>query len=265
MKKAILVISVLSLMLASFTAGVEYQRGDVDQNGRVNIDDVTFLIDYLLKGTWGDEPVTPVDNHEYVDLGLPSGTLWATCNVGANAPEDYGDYFAWGETSPKEVYTWETYKWCNGSMYDLTKYNTDSHWGFVDNKTEIEPEDDAATVNWGPWWRTPTTEQQKELMEECTWIRTTVNGVHGFKVRGSNGNSLFMPAAGYRDNDQLIDAGTIGDWWSRSCYTSNGISTYAFGACDIGFNWAEWTQFLNGTNGYRYYGHSVRAVRVPEE
>ena len=89
MKKTALIMLVMSLMLASFTAGVEYQRGDVDQNGIVNITDVSCLIDYLLKGTWPDEPVTPPDNHEWVDLGLPSGTLWAACNIGANNPEEY--------------------------------------------------------------------------------------------------------------------------------------------------------------------------------
>ena len=184
-------------MLASFTAGVEYQRGDLDQDGIVNIHDVTFLMNYLLEGTWPDEPVTPPDNHEWVDLGLPSGTLWATCNVGANAPEEYGDHFAWGETSPKEVYNWSTYQWCNGSMFTLTKYNTQSSLGMVDNKTELDPEDDAASVNWGPSWRTPTTDQQKELIDKCSWARTTQNGVHGFRVTGPNGNSLFLPAAGY--------------------------------------------------------------------
>ena len=252
MKKSILIISVISLMLASFTAGVEYQRGDVDQDGIVNIHDVTFLMNYLLEGTWPDEP-------EWVDLGLPSGTLWATCNVGANAPEEYGDHFAWGETSPKEVYNWSTYQWCNGSMFTLTKYNTQSSLGMVDNKTELDPEDDAAYVNWGPSWRTPTTDQQNELMDP----RTTQNGVHGFRVAGPNGNSLFLPAAGYREDGMLIDEGTYCSLWSRSCYTSNGVSTYAFNACDMGFNWESWSRFLNGPYCDRYYGHSVRAVRVP--
>ena len=111
MKKSIFSLFVLSLMLTSFTAAadVDYQRGDVSHDGRVSIDDVTCLINYLLYGTWPDDPVAP-DNHEYVDLGLPSGTLWATCNVGADSPEDYGDYFAWGETESKEVYNWSTYK-----------------------------------------------------------------------------------------------------------------------------------------------------------
>lgn len=263
MKKSILIISVISLMLASFTAGVEYQRGDVDQDGIVNIHDVTFLMNYLLEGTWPDEPVTPPDNHEWVDLGLPSGTLWATCNVGANAPEEYGDHFAWGETSPKDVYNWSTYQWCDGSMFTLTKYNTESSLGMVDNKTELDPEDDAAYVNWGSSWRTPTTDQQKELMDKCSWARTTQNGVHGFRVTGPNGNSLFLPAAGYREDGMLIDEGTYCSLWSRSCYTSNGVSTYAFNACDMGFNWESWSRFLNGPYCDRYYGHSVRAVRVP--
>ena len=111
MKSISSILLVLLLMLASFKAGLEYPRGDVDQNGIVSIADVTCLIDYLLSGTWNDEPVTPPDEHEWVDLGLPSGTLWATCNVGAENPEYYGDYFAWGETDPKDYYNWSTYKW----------------------------------------------------------------------------------------------------------------------------------------------------------
>ena len=133
----------------------------------VTVIDVTTQTTILL-------PVTvtqPIDNHEWVDLGLPSGTLWATCNVGANTPEEYGDYFAWGETEPKDYYGWNTYKWCNGSRYTLTKYCTDSSYGyngFVDNKAELDPEDDAAYVNWGSSWRIPTTEQQCELYENCS-------------------------------------------------------------------------------------------------
>ncbi|MBR4828363.1 MAG: hypothetical protein IKZ92_00985 [Muribaculaceae bacterium] len=110
MKKFSLLFAVSMLMLASFTAGVEYQRGDVNYDGQVSISDVTCLIDYLLTGAWPEEPVTPPDDHEYVDLGLPSGTLWATMNIGANAPEEFGDYFAWGETEPKDDYSWTTYK-----------------------------------------------------------------------------------------------------------------------------------------------------------
>lgn len=160
------------------------------------------------------------NGHEYVDLGLPSGLLWATCNVGANSPEDYGDYFAWGETVPKSTYNWNTYFDTNDGGYTFHKY--DNYGG----KTVLEPADDAAHVNWGGSWRMPTYEEQDELRNECTWEWTTQNGVNGRKVTGPNGNSLFLPAAGYRLNSRLYDAGSVGGYWSSSLYTSSLIYTY---------------------------------------
>ena len=111
---------------------------DINRDGEVSVADVNVLIDIIL----GSYEIP--EEHEWVDLGLPSGTLWATCNVGANAPEEFGDYFAWGEIAPKDYYDWNTYKWCDNSGYSLTKYCTDSYYGTVDNKTELDPEDDAA-------------------------------------------------------------------------------------------------------------------------
>ena len=108
-----------------------------------------------------------------VDLGLPSGTLWADRNIGANSPEGYGDYFAWGETRPKSEYNWSTYKYCKGSDKTITKYCDDSSYGTVDNKTVLEPSDDAATANWGSNWRMPTHGEQVELNEKCKWTWTT--------------------------------------------------------------------------------------------
>ena len=252
MKKFSSILFVLLLMLASFTAGMEYPRGDVDYNGKVNIADVVTLIDYLLTGTW-DEPVTP--DHEYVDLGLPSGTLWATCNVGATAPEEYGDYFAWGETETKDVYNWSTYKWCNGSYNTLTKYCTRSSYGTVDNKTELDTEDDAAYVNWGENWRMPTYDQQTELRTNCTWTWTTQNGVNGYLVTGSNGNTLFLPAAGGRFDSSLNGAGSWGYYWSRTLDSSDPNLAYG-----LGFNSGEvYWDYYN-----RNYGFTVRAVRVPQ-
>ena len=258
MKKFSSFLIVLLLMLASFTAGVEYQRGDVSQDGQVNITDVTCLINYLLNGAWPDEPVTPPDTHEYVDLGLPSGTLWATCNVGANSPEEYGDYFAWGETEPKNYFDWSTYKWCNGSDTTLTKYcsiSSSGYNGFVDNKTELDPEDDAAYVNWGGNWRMPTYDQFNELKSECTWTWTTQNGVNGRQVTGPNGNSLFLPAAGYGDDGWLFDARLRGDYWSRTLGSSTPSSANSVYFSSGGVYW-------NGD--YRTYGFTVRAVRVPQ-
>lgn len=132
---------------------------------------------------------------EYVDLGL--SVKWATYNIGATTPEGYGDYFAWGETTPKEVYDWSTYKWCNGDDHSMTKYCTSSNYGTVDNKTMLELSDDAARVNWGGSWRMPTLSEIKELINRCIWTPTTLNGVNGYKVT-RNGNSIFIPTAGFR-------------------------------------------------------------------
>ena len=141
-------------------------------------------------------------NHEYVDLGL--SVKWATCNVGASKPEEYGDYFAWGETQPKNTYDWSTYKWCNGSYDTQTKYCTKSSYGTVDNKTQLELSDDAARANWGGSWRMPTDAEMTELREQCTWTWTTQNGVYGYKVTskksGYTNKSIFLPAAGYRSS-----------------------------------------------------------------
>ena len=203
-------------------------------------------------------------NHEWVDLGLPSGTLWATCNVGANAPEEYGDYFAWGETEPKDYYDWNTYKWYRCDDYSpyhsgLTKYCTDSYYGyngFTDGKKELDPEDDAAHVNWGPSWRMPTTEQQRELYEKCSSTWTTLNGVSGRLFTGPNGNTLFLPAAGYRVVELLDDAGSWGYVWSRTLYSSDPYHAYHlyFTSGDVGWD----------SIGGRNLGLTVRAVRVSQ-
>ena len=195
------------------------------------------------------------NSHEWIDLGLPSGLKWATCNVGATTPEEYGDYFAWGETEPKDYYYWNTYKWCNGSYDTMTKYCTDSEDGTVDNKTTLELTDDAARVNWGGKWRMPTKAEYDELINRsnCTWTRTTQNGVKGYKVISKkNGNSIFLPGAGYRYDDSLRYAGSYGYYWSSSLGTSG--SNYA---CSVYFDssYVDWDSY-----GYRCNGRSVRAV-----
>ena len=136
--------------------------------------------------------------HTYVDLGLPSGTLWATCNIGAVNPEDNGDYFAWGETEPKNKYDWSTYKYANGDGHKLSKYCTKRDYGnngFVDDKAYLNFSDDAAYQQWGSDWCMPTFEQYKELIDKCTWKWTTKNGKNGYIVIGLSGKSIFLPAA----------------------------------------------------------------------
>ena len=198
------------------------------------------------------------DGHEYVDLGLPSGTLWATCNVGASRPEDYGDYFAWGETATKITYRWSTYKYCTGFEKTLTKYCTDSEFGTVDNKTELELSDDAAYVNWGFNWRMPNYDQFEELINSSytttTW--TTVNGVKGRKITSkSNGNSIFLPAAGFRRNGLLNQAGSYGNYWSRTLDAS--YSDFARG---LDFDLSRFFELNYGRNT----GRSVRPVRASQ-
>ena len=193
-------------------------------------------------------------DHPYVDLGLPSGLLWATCNVGADNPEDYGDYFAWGETQPKDTYNWSTYQYCNGSYNTLTKYCSNSSYGyngFTDNLTTLLPEDDAATANWGADWRMPTKEEWQELYDNTTCVWTTQNGVNGRLFTASNGNSLFLPAAGYRIGSSLNYAGSYGYYWSSSLSTD--YPSYAWSLDFLSVNYDMY-------NRYRYYGQSVRPV-----
>ena len=217
---------------------------DVNDDGEINIGDLNAIINIIQTTETGD------DKHEWVDLGLPSGTLWAAYNVGADAPEEYGDYFAWGETEPKEVYDWSTYKWCNGTHDSLTKYCSTSGYGVLDYKNELECEDDAAYVNWGPLWCMPTHEQQVELMNVCTWTQTTLNGVNGYQVTGPNGNILFFPYTGERSGSQLMYAGSSAGYWPRTLF-----------AADAGqIMYLRWNEVRTAWT-YRCMGYTVRAVR----
>ena len=216
---------------------------------RLNGRSVRLVKDIEGGGTTQDTPTNTENGYEYVDLGL--SVKWATCNVGASTPEEYGDYFAWGETQPKDTYNWSTYKWCNGSSNSQTKYSTNSSYGTVDNKTFLDASDDAATANWGGSWRMPTEAELTELRTECTWTWTTENGVNGYKVTSkSKGNSIFLPAAGYRFASTLYGAGSSGGYWSSSLYTDSPCDAYVlyFYSSDV------------SRYDYRYHGQSVRPV-----
>lgn len=158
---------------------------------------------------------------EAVDLGL--SVKWATCNVGALRPYDYGEYYAWGETEPKTNYNWSNYKWCNGHSTTLTKYNTSSSYGTVDNKTGLELSDDVAHVKWGGSWRMPTKDEFIELLNNCTWTWTTLNGVNGYRVTskksGYTDRFIFLPAARCRTDTSSVDTSDFGDYWSSSLET----------------------------------------------
>lgn len=190
------------------------------------------------------------NGYEYVDLGL--SVKWATMNVGADSPKDYGDYFAWGEILPKNYYDWSTYKFCNGSNNSLTKYNTNNSYGVVDNKTRLDLSDDAAHANWGGNWRMPTDAELDELRTNCIWTWTVQNGVNGYKVTSkSNENYIFLPATGSYNYSEIGNAGKMGYYWS-----SSSEKIYSFRAQGLDFISTNVNKYSN----LRCSGHSVRPV-----
>lgn len=203
-----------------------------------------------------------LDGHEFVDLDLPSGTLWATCNLGANMPEDYGRYFAWGENVGYTEYAidnycfdWAKYRYCTGTSTKMTKYVTNSTYGSIDNARELETLDDAAAVNWGADWKIPSWEQWQELYSSCRWEWTTINGINGYKVSSTNNNWIFLPAGGYFDNTSIINKGAFGDYWTSTLCAKENKSAYDF---DFTSNQMR----IGNDYGYRCQGHSIRPVRT---
>lgn len=192
-----------------------------------------------------DDDSKPIqDAVEYVDLGLPSGLKWATCNLGATKPEEYGDYYAWGETESKTTYKQNNYKWTkNKKLY--TKYNK------IDGLKILEPGDDAVTAKLGSQWRMPDTKEIEELMTECRWEWTQVNGIKGAKVIGSNENYIFLPAAGHYEGSEIKEKGNACSYWSSSLGNKTEL--------------ANSIRFTSGapksSSKDRYFGFSVRPVR----
>ncbi|MBR5935748.1 MAG: fimbrillin family protein [Bacteroidaceae bacterium] len=265
------------------TIGLIVGQDKIELEG-ANVSDWTAGDD--LSGGVAELVVDPYNGHDYVDLGLPSGLKWATCNVGASKPEEYGDYFAWGDIVPyyepghaqddlktygkddkKKTYgyAWEPYKWCEGSEKTLTKYCNKSNYGsngFTDTKTTLDLEDDAARYHWGGIWRMPTKADWKELKDKCKWDRidagnTEFGGIAGYKVtsqkEGYKDRFIFLPAAGSRYGTGLNYVGSRGYYWSSLLYTDGYYSTCA---------WLTWfnSSYVNMNFFGRYYGYSVRPV-----
>ena len=183
----------------------------------------TYWTSYKWRIKWVNEFVPSVPVPEAVDLGLSSGIKWASFNVGASAPEEYGDYYAWGETEPKSDYSWSNYKFrASGDSYSnvkFSKYVNNSNYGTVDDKTVLDPEDDVAHVKLGGSWRMPTEDDWTELKNECTWSWSNNyngTGVRGRIITATNGNRIFLPEAGRMDGTVLDYEGSRGYIWSSS-------------------------------------------------
>lgn len=162
--------------------------------------------------------------HQYVDLGL--SVKWATCNIGADKPEDHGDYFSWGETENKRINNWETYRFTEGDKNVISKYCSNSQYGWhelADSLSALEPEDDVAHAKWGGSWRIPTKAQMKELIDNCTWTWTTRNEINGYLVTGKKpgytNRSIFIPVTGTYDDGKIFNPTKSGHYWSRDCST----------------------------------------------
>ena len=292
MRKCIFCLSLLLMCLSASAQVKALSNYDVNGDGEVTITDVTATAHKVLNASAKEntmvdgeslnalllriearlkaieealgiaspepeEPEDPYNGHEYVDLGLPSGIKWATVNVGALRPDDYGKYYSWGEAENKAGnHYWTNYKW--GSYDSLSKYCNDDRIGTVDNKSQLELEDDAARANWGGKWRMPTKEELEELRDNCTWTWHQWPNPNGGAVNGflftskTNGNTIFIPAAGaHGDSPNPRAMGYSANYWSSTLDTTNPIVAHS-----MDFTTSAVT--IKFTN--RYMGCTIRAV-----
>ena len=227
--------------------------GSVVEYSTSEVDSVSFSTSSPKEDLGGG--IYRINGHRFVDLGLPSGLLWAETNIGAESAADDGNYYAWGETETKSSYTWDTYEHST-STKEMTRYNA------TDGTTVLEKEDDAAYVNWGAFCRMPTNDELAELCNSgnCTWTWTTQTNSSGTEVSGykvtsvKNENSIFLPASGYLNGIKVESSGSYGFYWISSLYT--GGSNFD-NACDLMF-----TSSRPGSTGCtsRYYGFPIRPV-----
>ena len=271
--KTILLLAAMLLLANTLPAQVDYLKQAREYLAEGNCDGAQTYYDLALQfqlnnkrdnnlerqiaeciGDSNEENGT-ANGHEYVDLGLPSGTLWATCNIGASKPEDYGSYFAWGETQTKTTYNWDTYKYATGENHRLTKYCNVPDYGyngFTDNLSTLQGSDDPAAAKWGSGWRTPSKAQWEELKNNTTHKWTTRNGKQGRLFTAKNGLSVFLPAAGNCWGSESINVGSEGCYWSWSLYTDDPPRAWYL---------YFYSDDCSMRSNYRRYGFSVRPVR----
>lgn len=227
-----------TLWLGIMGASAQGYHYDVNNDGSVNVSDAVAVVNRILgKTNAGD-----VGGGEAIDLGLPSGTLWSSCNIGASSPEGVGNYYAWGETEVKDVYDWSKYIHCDGSKETCHDLGSDI------GGTEY----DVAHMKWGDDWRMPTFDEFQELIDNCDYEWITYQGVQGGKFTGPNGNSIFLPAAGVRTESGLEEVGSNGYYWSSMHFVPLSGSNHLYLSSSVYFC-DDWL--------YRCYGQCVRPVR----
>ncbi len=238
-----------------YSAPLQHVSGDVGNNVKAGSNQIIWDVLSERENLVGDNIVFRIvalggmhNGHKCVDLGLPSGTLWAACNVGAKNPEECGNYFAWGELRQKALYDWMMYVHCNYSsrgQIDLLRYNK------RDKQRQMNLSHDAAHTILGGNWRIPTSEEVKELLQYCNWILTSRNGVMGYRIIGRNREEIFLPFAGYMTNQTVNNIKTDGYYW-----TSTISETHLYYAECIHFNFSRPYQ----GSQQRYMGLPIRAV-----
>lgn len=248
----------LIAMLLLMAAGLQQAWAQKVVLYKINGEVIKYDVSELDSLVFEEKGAPSEENHEWVDLGLPSGTLWATCNIGSDSPEQYGDYFSWGETEPKDIYDTSHYKFNRGSGM-MTKYCTVSSFGsggMTDDLTELLPEDDAATANWGNDWQMPSREQVEELLDTTftTSKWTNLNDFYGTKITSKkSGDWIFLPATGFVDGITIYRRDSFGSCWTRSLREESPRDAY------------DWAHLWSGTSwgvDRRYMGENVRPVRV---
>ena len=248
----------LIAMLLLMAAGLQQAWAQKVVLYKINGEVIKYDVSELDSLVFEEKGAPSEENHEWVDLGLPSGTLWATCNIGSDSPEQYGDYFSWGETEPKDIYDTSHYKFNRGSGM-MTKYCTVSSFGsggMTDDLTELLPEDDAATANWGNDWQMPSREQVEELLDTMftTSKWTSLNDFYGTKITSKkSGDWIFLPATGFVDGITIYRRDSFGSCWTRSLREESPRDAY------------DWAHLWSGTSwgaDRRYMGENVRPVRV---
>ncbi len=226
-------IIVLQILALSFLSACKGENKDTGEESKV-----------VRKHT-GTDLTGNINGHDWVDLGLPSGLRWATCNVGASVPEEFGYYIAWGETEPKDEYTS-----INSLTYKVPLKRL-KQWGIIDQSGTLTKVHDAACVSWGEPWRMPTIEDYTELLTNCTWTFSEVNGVNGYTVTGPNHQHIFLPAAAFQQNTKIENVGDFGDYWSSTI-----VEELSGVACSLGYSSKSY-----GRRRYaRYAGRTIRPV-----